>query len=136
VWLAVRSSGRTGLLIAAAWGALSDGLSRGPLGIDVLLFVLAAWCCQVVYARRPADFVLSPAAITGFVVFAVQTASAGARAVCDGAAVDLQRLTYHAAGPAFSTAILVLALASAWRLGGQSLATGKFAPFAASNHWR
>jgi rod shape-determining protein MreD len=46
ILMTARVSGRTGLLLAAFWGLLSDCLSDARLGADVIGFVLIAWVVQ------------------------------------------------------------------------------------------
>jgi hypothetical protein len=92
------------------WGAISDGLAQGPLGIDVVGFVLAAWIIQIVRNRQASDSALMFGALTGAIAFSVSATSAGVREFIERQGVDLSLLLAWAGGKACTTAVLAVGL--------------------------
>lgn len=103
--------GRTGILIAAGWGLISDGLSRGSLGIDLVAFVVATWVLQVVRSRSPRALWF-PGVMTGVVALGVLVVGASARAAIEQKAIQLEPLCVAAMGAAGTTALLATGLLS------------------------
>jgi rod shape-determining protein MreD len=109
-----RTGGMTGLLTAAAWGLISDALSRGALGIDVLTFVLVAYGTQLLAARGWMQSPLAGSVVTGTAVFVTAVASSLLRFGADQP-LDPSELVTTAGGPALTTAIFVFVLCEIWR---------------------
>jgi rod shape-determining protein MreD len=110
VWIVWRAGPFTGLVTAAAWGLIADGLAQGPLGIDLVGFTLAAWIIQLVRERGPGGSAPRVGAVTGGVVFVVSVASVGVREFIERQNVDFSQLLQWAGGQAVATAILAIVL--------------------------
>jgi len=114
LWVACRTGRTTGLLTAAVWGLISDALSQGPLGIDVLAYVLTAYCMQTCAAR---GWMVSPIAtgvISGASAFITSLATGLLRNAPDTPALRAGELAMAAAGPAAATAVLVFLACESW----------------------
>jgi rod shape-determining protein MreD len=137
VWMVWRAGPRTGLLSAAAWGAIADGLAQGPLGIDLIGYTMAAWIVQLVRDRGTTGSVLRVVGVTGSVVLAVSAASAGAREFIERQEVDSSLLLAWAGGQALATAMLAALLVMFRNLVfGHSAETGGRTKARVSNQWR
>lgn len=109
-----RTSGATGVLTAAVWGLISDALSRGAVGIDVLSFVLVVYGAQVIAARGWLQNPLAKSAVAGTAVFVTSLASTLLRFPVEQQAAHPVDLMLAAGGPALTTAILVFVLCEGW----------------------
>src|SRR5262245_54033059 len=87
VWGVWRSRGRAGMIAAAFAGLVADGLSRGPLGIELAVFVLAAWTIQMIRARGETLSTIAAATLTGAVVSFLTFASAVAQGLVERQAI-------------------------------------------------
>jgi rod shape-determining protein MreD len=106
VW---RSESRCGLSLAAAWGMIADGLSQGPLGIDLIVYVATAAFIQSVRSRAP-DSLLLAGMTTGLVAFAVPIVDSSLRLAIDRESIDIESMCLAGAGPACATAVLAISL--------------------------
>lgn len=137
VWIVWRSGPATGLLTAAAWGLIADGLAQGPLGIDLVGFTLAAWIVQLLRERGTSGSALRAGGATGGVVLVVSAATAGVREFIERHQVDPGQLLLWAGGQGLATAILAIALVQVGSLlFGRPADSGAAPPPPVSNRWR
>jgi rod shape-determining protein MreD len=115
VWSVWRSESRMGLLIAAICGLIADGLSTGPLGIDVVVYVVAAGIVQSIRARS-ANSTWVIGATTALIAFAIPVAGISLRRAIEQQSSEIERLCLAAAGSACSTAVLAAILFCTGRL--------------------
>lgn len=114
LWIVCRTTGTTGLVTAAVWGLISDALSRGALGIDVLSFVLVVYGTQVIASRGWLHAPLGSGAVAGGAVLVTSLASTLLRFPVEQQAPHPVDLMMAAGGPALTTAILVFVLCEGW----------------------
>lgn len=112
VW---RANGRAGLLLAAVWGLIADGLSTGPLGVDVILFVVAAAVVQTLRVRLPSRSLVI-GFFAGVMAFLVPIAGTSVRLAVENQTIDWERMCIAAAGTACSTGLLATTLVFAWHV--------------------
>jgi rod shape-determining protein MreD len=115
VWAIWRCESPAGLLIAAGWGLIADGLSTGPLGIDVVAYVVAAAVVQSIRERSP-DSPWVIAITTCLIAFAVPIAGMSLQRAIVQQPLDVESLCLAAAGSAGSTAVLTAILLCVWRM--------------------
>lgn len=109
-----RTTGTTSLLTAAVWGLISDGLSRGALGIDVLSFVLVAYGTKLIATRGWMHAPLAGGAVAGAAVLVTSLASTLLRFPVEQQAPHSVELVMTAGGPALTTAVFVSVLYEGW----------------------
>jgi rod shape-determining protein MreD len=115
-WVAWRFSSNAGLVAAAFWGALADGLSPDPAGIEVVGFTTCAWLVQQTRARTVRCPMPGLALLAGALVLAETSCAAAARLALAQRTIVPRALLLQAAGPAVATALLVALVASVYRL--------------------
>jgi len=113
ILMTVRSGGRQGILLAGGWGLLSDSLTDGRLGVDVVHLTLAALAVQQVHARWPLSSAWRLGALSVVVVWAEVVASTSVRMLSGGQSPHLPAIVPHAAGPALYTALVVAGMSFA-----------------------
>jgi len=114
LWIVCRSGGTTGLLTAAGWGLISDALSHGALGIDVLSFVLVAYAVQMIAAKGGMHSPLTCGLVAGSAVVVTLLASTFLRFSADQPGPQPFNLMLTVGGPSVSTAVLVFAVCEGW----------------------
>ena len=120
VLMTIRIPGRARHFVAAGWGIISDCLTEGRMGADVVAFVLAAYCIRCMSPRWNLESPLRAGMLSGLIVWAVIAVSTVVRMLPDGHLPGLALLGRHAAGSAIYTAVLVAAASRAARLLGRS----------------
>ncbi|MGE5192488.1 MAG: rod shape-determining protein MreD [Deltaproteobacteria bacterium] len=137
VLLTIRFPGRAGLFLAAGWGLLSDCVASGPLGTDIVTFILAAYAIRQFAPRSKLHSPARAGALAGLIVFAVLVVSTSLRMLADGRTPDLPALARYAAGSAIYSGAVVAAASLAARLVLRSpTGNDSAAPPAVSNKWR
>lgn len=114
LWIVCRSGGATGLLTAAVWGLISDALSQGQLGIDVLAYVLTAYGMQTCTARGWTRSPIATGVVSGASAFITSVATGLLRNAPDLPASLAAELAMAAAGPAVATAVFVFLMCEGW----------------------
>jgi len=128
---------RTGLVVAGVWGLLSDCLTDGRLGPDVVAFVLAAALMSRLSDRWNLKSPGISAAAGVAIVWVALVISAALRMVPDGRIHALATLAGHAARSAIWTGALVAIATLAARLVLRSPAeSDPAATPPMSNKWR
>ncbi len=137
VLLLVRVRGRSGIAMAAAWGLLSDALTDGRLGPDVICFSLTAYAVRQFHARWNLNSPWKSGVLSSVVVAGEMVAATSLRLLADGRSPELSTLGAHAVGSALYTGILVAGMSLAARLVLRQTAesTTPDAP-TVSNQWR
>jgi rod shape-determining protein MreD len=107
------TGGTAGVVCAAGCGLLSDGLTGGLLGIDLVGFVVAGYALQLVVLRGGLHAPWSRGVATGAAVLATSLFSGGLRGGMESRD-DFVRLLTESAGSAGATALLVFALCGVW----------------------
>jgi rod shape-determining protein MreD len=141
VLMILRLNGRDGIVLAAAWGFLSDCLVEGRLGADVAAFVLAACAVRHLCVRWNLRVPWRAGAFSIGVVWGAVIVSTGIRMLADGMlsdgrTLDLARLAIPTAGSAIYTGMLVAVISLAASLVGRDRAGDATAAPAVSNKWR
>jgi rod shape-determining protein MreD len=130
-------TGRLGICLAALWGLLSDCLTDGRLGADVITFVLVAFVIRQMHARWGLTSPARAGVVTAALVAAALVASTSLRLLPDGRIPDLAALGTYAAGSAAYTGFLAalgsLAARIVWR---EPMGDDAAASPAVSNKWR
>jgi rod shape-determining protein MreD len=135
--LAVRMPGRGGLVVAAGWGLVSDCLTDGRLGPDLVTFVLAAHFIQQLSCRWNLETPGRAGVLSAAIIWAVLVVSTALRTLPDGHIPNLAALARSAAGTAIYTSLLVAAATLAARLVRRSTNGSDTVPVATvSNQWR
>lgn len=135
VCLVWRAGGRSGLWMAAAWGLISDGLSTGPLGIDVVVYVLAAAGIQTI-RDRILDSSPAMGLTAGLVAFVVPIVGTGIRMAAERHAIEWDNLVVAAAPAACSTGLLTIGFVLAFRsLFSQRSSEDAASTASVSNRW-
>ena len=136
ILMAVRVSGRQGLLLAALWGLLSDCLSDARLGADIIGFVLTAlvvqWCGMRVGQSSPWRL----GGLSAVLIWCVSVLSAGLRMHADGRVASLWASSVTALGSALYTGAVVGIASLAARSAGRSTTSESAAVPSVSNKWR
>jgi rod shape-determining protein MreD len=136
ILLAVRVSGRRGLLLAALWGLLSDCLSDARLGADVIGFVVAALLVQWGGIRLGLKSPLRLGGLSAALVWCSSMLSVSLRTYADGHFAGFWAYGQTALGPALYTGAVVGLVSLAARfIGRQKIRDSAAAP-AVSNQWR
>jgi rod shape-determining protein MreD len=136
ILMAVRVSGRNGLLLAALWGLLSDCLSDSRLGADVIGFVVAVLIVQWGGIRLGLNSPWRLSGLSAVLIWCASVLSAGLRIHADGRAANLWACCVTALGSAFYTGALVGITSLAARFIGRSTTRESAAAPAVSNKWR
>lgn len=132
-----RMGGRFGLMLAAIWGLIIDGLSAGPLGIGLVGCVISAWGVQWVRSRWPACSPLLAGLMTGAATFTIITATVVLERLAQNSPVDWELIGARGAATAASTAILATGCMLAFQLvRGTPRADSLSAASPFSNRWR
>lgn len=133
----IRIGGQSGLLMAGGWGLLSDMLTDGRLGPDVVCFAVAASLVQHVHARWNLSSPWKLGILSSVLAGAVIVGSASLRMLADGISPDWPALGIYAVGSALYAGILVAAVSLAVRLVlGQSAEVAAAESRTVSNQWR
>ena len=128
---------RAGLVVAAGWGLLSDCLTDGRLGPEIVAFVVAAALMSRLSGRWNLKSPGFSAAAGVAIVWVALVISAGLRMVPDGRIHALATLAGHAARSAIWTGALVAIATLAARLIISTPAeSDPAATPAMSNKWR
>ena len=136
ILMAVRLSGRNGLLLAALWGLLSDCLSDARLGADVIGFVLVTLVAQWGDVRLG---LRSPWRLGGLSVVLVWSASVlsnGLRMHADGRLASFRSFCITALGSALYTGAIVGIASLVARFIDRKATSDSAAAPAVSNKWR
>jgi hypothetical protein len=115
VLMTLRISGREGLVLAAGWGFISDCLTEGRLGPDVMTFVLAGSVIRKLSCRWNLNSPGIAGAASGAIVWGALVIAAGLRIFPDGKLPDLWVPVWHAAGSGIFTGVLVAVVTPAVR---------------------
>jgi len=135
--LAVRASGRRGIVVAAVWGLLSDCLSDGRLGTDVIVFVLAACCTRRAGARWNLIAPWRTGVFSAVTAWGALVACASLRLLSAGGSPPFTALGLQAAGSAVYTGLLAALVALTARIVWRSTDGDESAPAPqVSNKWR
>jgi rod shape-determining protein MreD len=136
ILMAVRVSGRHGLLLAALWGLLSDCLSDARLGADIIGFVLTALVVQWCGMRLGRSSPWRLGGLSAVLIWCASVLSAGLRMHADGRVASLWACCVTALGSALYTGALVGIASLAERSTGRSTTSESAAAPSVSNKWR
>ncbi len=136
ILMAVRVSGRSGLLLAALWGLLSDCLSDARLGADVIGFVLVTLVAQWGSIRLGLNSPWRLGGLSVVLVWCVSVLSTGLRMHADGRVASLSACCLTALGSALYTGAVVGIASHAACFIGRSKTSDSTAAPSVSNKWR
>ncbi len=114
--MTVRTGGRPSLCLAAAWGMLSDCLTDGRFGADLVGYVLVAFVIGQCNARWDLTSPARAGVVTIVIVGVVQVASIIRHLPPDGRLPDPGALGKFALGSALYTGLLVALVSLAARI--------------------
>jgi rod shape-determining protein MreD len=136
VLMAVRVSGRNGLLLAALWGLLSDCLSDARLGADIIGFVIAAWVMQWGGIRLELGSPWRLGGLSTVVIWCASVLSVWLRMHADGRVASLWAFGVTSLGSALYTGAIVGIASRAARFVGRNTTRDSAVTPSVSNKWR
>jgi rod shape-determining protein MreD len=136
ILMAVRVSGRSGLLLAAVWGLLSDCLSDARLGADVISFVLATLVAQWGGVRLGLKSAWRLGGLSVVLVWCASVLSNGLRIHTDGGIASLSAICIIALGSALYTGGIVGIASLVAHFIGRTATSELVAAPSVSNKWR
>lgn len=113
--------GAVAIFWAAGIGLLSDALSSGPMGLNVVLLANLAFFSQLFSTRSLRDSAFASGAVVWVFVTLAAASSLLLRSLLHGDAIDIAYLGQYAAGRAGGSAALFLMVMLSWKTVSRSL---------------